>query len=380
MTITETNTTNGAKTKRDYKLISADGHLMGPGDLFTSRVAEKYRDRVPRIERLEEYDAWVIPGHPPRGSFGWGACAGNAPNEMFSEVRFEDIRPGNYDPKARCAELDIDNVDAEVLFPNGPDLVMVHEQDPEFHIAMVRAYNDHLSEFCSYAPDRLGGAALLPNRGVEQAVAEVERCMEMPGFVSWLLKCYPHGDVNISPEDDPLWAAIEESGRPISIHVSLSDKPLGQLKATTLPGTVHFYDAPARMLEIIFAGVLDRFPKLQFVMTEVDCGWVPYFEEQADDNYLRHSKSSLRDVKLSKKPSEYMHDHFPVCFVNDHYGIENRHRIGVDRMLWSSDYPHIVSDWPYSWKTINAAFAGVPADERHQILAGNAQRIFKFGQ
>ena len=128
------------------------------------------------------------------------------------------------------------------------------------------------------------------------------------------------------------------------------------------------------------SGVLDRFPSLQIVLTEVDCGWVPYFEEQADDNYRRHSKSSLRDVKLAKLPSEYMHDHFPVCFVNDTYGIDNRERIGVERMCWSSDYPHIVSDWPYSWKTINASFSGVEAGDRHKILAGNAQRLFKFGQ
>lgn len=370
------------ETTRQYKLISGDGHLMGAGDMFTSRVEAKYRDRVPRIERFEDYDGWVMEGVSRPSSFGWGACAGNAPDKMYSEVRFDDIRAGNYDPKARVEELDLDGVDAEVLYPGGPDNFIVTTEEPDFHHAMVRAYNDHLSEFCSYAPDRLGGAALLPNRGVAEAVAEVERCMEMPGFVSWLLKCYPHGDAEISPEDDPLWAAIEQTGRPISIHVSLNDKPLAPKlrKATSLPGTVHFYDAPARMLEFIFAGVLDRFPGLQIVMTEVDCGWVPYFEEQADDNYQRHAKSSLRDVNLSRMPSEYMHDHFPVVFVNDAYGIDNRHRIGVDRMLWSSDYPHIVSDWPFSWKAIKNSFADVPADERHQILAGNAQRLFKFGQ
>ena len=180
----------------------------------------------------------------------------------------------------------------------------------------------------------------------EGAVAELEGCLELPGFVAILLKCYPNGSLDIAPEDDALWARIEESGLPLTIHVGLGNTFPGELKAQGLPGTVHFYDAPQRMLQFIFGGVLDRFPGLTIVMTEVDCGWLPYFSEQADDNYA----------------------------------VENRHRIGVERMLWSNDYPHITSDWPMSWKTINASFADVPPHERHAILSGNAQRIFGFGR
>jgi predicted TIM-barrel fold metal-dependent hydrolase len=148
--------------------------------------------------------------------------------------------------------------------------------------------------------------------------------------------------------------------------------------ATSLPGTGHFYDAPKRMLQFIFSGVLDRFPKLRVPFIEVDCGWIPYFESQCDDNFLRHRKASLRDAKLTRLPSEYMHEFFPAAFITDPFAVDNRDRIGVDRMLWSSDYPHITTDWPYSWKTINATFSDVPPDEKHAILAGNAERLFKF--
>ena len=205
-----------------------------------------------------------------------------------------------------------------MLFPSGIHQWVSPVTDTDLHHAMVRAYNDWVSEFCSFAPDHLGGTVLLPNRGIEGA----------------------------APEDDALWARIEESGLPLTIHVGLGNTFPGELKAQGLPGTVHFYDAPQRMLQFIFGGVLDRFPGLTIVMTEVDCGWLPYFSEQADDNYA----------------------------------VENRHRIGVERMLWSNDYPHITSDWPMSWKTINASFADVPPHERHAILSGNAQRIFGFGR
>ena len=133
-----------------------------------------------------------------------------------------------------------------------------------------------------------------------------------------------------------------------------------------------------RMLEIIFSGILDKFPKLRFIMTEVDCGWIPYFESQCDDNFLRHRRASLRDSKLTRLPSEYMQEFFPASFITDPFAVDNRARIGIDRMLWSSDYPHITTDWPLSWKTINATFTDVPPDEKHAILCGNSLRLFKF--
>jgi predicted TIM-barrel fold metal-dependent hydrolase len=365
---------------RDYRLISADGHLMDPPDLWTSQAPAKYRDQVPRMERFEQGDAWVMPGRDTPSPFNWVACAGRAPDEQGLWCRFEDINPACYDAKARVVALDLDGVDAELLFPNGLDWV-IDSSDREFHLTMTRIYNDHLSSFCATAPDRFGGAALLPATGVDDAVAEIERLEGMPGIVTFLLKRYPHGDSTLTgAEDDKVWAAIEDTGKPVTIHVSLRSAASFNMAAMALPGTVHFHDAPTRMLEFIFSGVLDRFPGLNVFLAEIDCGWLPYYAQQCDDNYLRHSKSELRDVHLARMPSEYMKERFPASFITDPYAVENRHAVGIERMLWSSDFPHITSDFPYSWKTVNATFMGVPDDERHAILAGNAQRLFGFGR
>ena len=371
---------NGA---REYRLISSDGHFNEPGDLWTSRVSSRYRDQVPRIESFAQGDAWVFPGyedHPV--PFGWGACAHRPPEDHGPWCRFEDVNPGSYDPAARVVEMDEDGVDAEVLFPSGSTNTFVASaEDPALHLEMVRAYNDWVSAFCAHAPHRLGGTALLPNRGVEDCLREVERALDMPGFVGFLMKWYPDGDSVINAADDPVWEAIAASGMPLTIHIGLGATMSGRmsrLRAEDLPGTVHFFDAPTRMLQFIFSGVLDRFPSLRIPLIEVDCGWMPYFAQQADDNFQRHIKSSLRNHRLTRLPSEYMREFFPAAFITDPYAIANRDWIGVERMLWSNDYPHITSDWPYSWKTINAAFANVPADERHAMLAGNANRLFKF--
>ena len=112
------------------------------------------------------------------------------------------------------------------------------------------------------------------------------------------------------------------------------------------------------------------------MFAEVDFGWVPYAKEQIDNNY--HRLEPMTGFGLAAPPSEYIERHVHFGFMTDTFGIRNRHDVGVERLLWSSDYPHISADWPSSWRTIRAAFAGVPPDERHRILAGNTQRLYHF--
>jgi len=182
------------KTARDYRLISADSHLTEPGDLWTSRVEKKFVERVPHIVHLDRGAAWVMEGVSDPVPFGHTVCAGNAPEDLRDWMHIDEMRSGGWDPKERINELDADNVDAEVLFPNRPWRSVVANPDPDLHHAMVRAYNDWLSEYCSYAPERLGGCAAVPSRGVAEAVAEIERTAEMDGFVGYLLSSYPHGN------------------------------------------------------------------------------------------------------------------------------------------------------------------------------------------
>jgi predicted TIM-barrel fold metal-dependent hydrolase len=122
--------------------------------------------------------------------------------------------------------------------------------------------------------------------------------------------------------------------------------------------------------------VFDRFPNLQMAIAEVDCGWLPYFKEQLDDGYYRYRFR----FDLAKLPSEYIEQHMHFSWVTDTYGIDNRHRIGVDKMLWSSDYPHGSSNYPNAWSPTMASMAGVPLPERDLMLVENARRLYNFPQ
>jgi uncharacterized protein len=211
---------------------------------------------------------------------------------------------------------------------------------------------------------------------VKESVAEIDRVLDRPGVRGVVMGCYPNGTLAPVPDDDKVWARIEELDVPLSIHVSLTDT-MPSAHKVALPGWGRIFDIPNRILELIFAGVFDRFPGLQMVAAEVDCGWLPYVKEQIDNNYQRLAPGST--FPIERRPSEYIDEHFHFGFMTDPIGIQLRDAIGVERMLWSSDYPHVSSDWPHSWRTILNAFSGVPAHERALMLAGNAQRLYGFG-
>jgi uncharacterized protein len=356
-------------------LVSADSHINEAAELWTSRVATKWRDRVPRVERFEQGDAWVIEGMPGPMPIGLNACAGQDPRLRQNWVRFDEIRSGGWDPSVRVKEIEIAGVDAEVLYPTPRLAQCVYANtDPELHLVLVQAYNDWLHEYASYDPYRFRALPILPNRGVDQALAEIARVGDRATTGGFLIGAYPGGTLQPRPEDDPVFAALEEQQHTLNIHVSLSVSLPMMLNTLALPAAGRFNSATGHLIDLIFSGIFDRFPNLQLVFAEVDCGWLPYFKEQLDDGYYRYRFR----FDLKKLPSEYVEQHVHFTWVTDTYGIDNRYRIGVDKMLWSSDYPHGNSNYPNAWSATHASMSGVPLEEREMMLVGNAERLYRF--
>jgi predicted TIM-barrel fold metal-dependent hydrolase len=281
--------------------------------------------------------------------------------------------------------MDADLVDASVFYPT-PRLshLVIANPDPELHFALVQAYNDWLLEFCSYEPSRLGAIFLVPNRGVEQALAEIDRLAGRTGVVGALVGCYPHGDTDIADDDDPVWRAVADAGLAAHIHVGLVNEyptdiyATGRITVGHAAGDLRFLKCPPIMVQFLNSGVFDRVPELKVVLAEVDAGWVPYVKEQLDNRFRRRTVGPK--ARMAKLPSEYIADHFYYTYITDRYAEINREAVGIDRMMWSSDYPHSGSDWPDSWRTIDAAFASVPTVDRDMILSQNAQRLYHFGK
>ncbi len=359
------------------RLISADSHFNEPGDLFTKRVPEKYKDRCPRMESFPEGDGWLFEGLEGPRNFGWNACAGLPPEDMKAWMRFDDMRKGGWDPAERIKEQDRDGVSAEVMYPT-PSIqaAIALVEDEEFHLALVRAYNDWVSEYVAHDPSRFCGLVYLPNRGGSKvAVEEMNRVLGRPGMRAVMAQAYPDGTTVMSEEQDYLWAAIHERDVSFNIHVALGIYKPSPHKAK-LPGYGRFFDAPNRCIEFVFNGVFDRFPNLKVAFAEVDFGWVPYVKEQIDNNYQRLEK--VNHFGLNRLPSEYIDEHFYFGYMTDSFGLNNLNSMNPERVLWSTDYPHISADYPYSWRTIQSSMSGVPANVKADILHRNAEKLYGF--
>jgi predicted TIM-barrel fold metal-dependent hydrolase len=327
---------------------------------------------------------------------GTSLYGGRAP-EIFDPTRLDyDNTPGCGSAEQRLREQDQDGIDAEVLF--ALDVRNAAIKDKRALVAVVQGFNDFFAEeYCALDRDRLIGMAVLPNCGVPEDIAEMERCKHMGLKGAWL-STFPSGKAFPTIEDDRFWAAALDLDMPLVVHTSFPakvgsrDTPLfkypkeaeGEKRPPTdfvqrLARQAPHHSGSVEISQLIVAGVFDRFPKLQIYWAENNIGWLPYFGEQIDHEYTTNhfwAERMLGLPRLKRLPSEYLKENAHWGFFEDRIGIKLRHEIGVDRIMWSTDFPHIVTRWPSSLKTLDVQMNNVPENERRTMVADNAIKFF----
>jgi predicted TIM-barrel fold metal-dependent hydrolase len=382
---------------RGFPIISADSHLQIAAERWTDRVPARYRHLAPHTVRLEDgTDATVMADGKPQ--IFHGGLTGMPFENRTPRLGQFDVAAGVGSPEQRLREQDVDGVDGEIIytFPTGTSYYRgIKAKDPDAYRSVIHAWNEFLAEeYCAVDRNRLVGMGLMPDTGVDDAIAEMEYCARA-GLKGVCLTRYPSTEEIPTPEDDRFWAASLDLGMPIASHVcfvgSNSGRPPFPLQedwkevAADVDPFSKFSQYSVRgagnALQMIFDGLFDRFPKLQIYFAETMVGWLPHFLETLDDQYDRHIHWSTRILgvrKLDRMPSEYVREHFRWGFMHNPVGVRMRHEIGVDRMMWGSDFPHAESNWPESQKSIDEVFAGVPEDECARMLGGTAIEYFKL--
>lgn len=363
--------------------VSADGHVVEPADLWTKRMDKRFRDRAPRVESRPDADYYIVEGLTP---FPVGLEGVTIEEKIAGQVttpkgrRHAETRPGAWDPQPRLVDQARDHLRAEVIYPGGFGLQFFHIHDAEYQQAAMRVYNDWLGEFCAVAPDRLLGAGLLPMRGpVEWAVEEAERLAKTKGIRSVIIpaevgRSYAHQDYN------RLWVALQDLGLLVATHSGTGTEEAIFAKIDRLGMGLGVTDGkvfqPMRaMADLIWGAVPQRYPKLRFVIVEGGIGWIASLLGFMD--HWWHDHHRWMEPKLDEAPSTYFFKRqFWATFEDDRAGILTRELIGVDRLMWGSDYPHTEGTFPYSQEQIMKDFMGVPEGEVHQMVAGNADRLY----
>ena len=369
-----------------YGVISSDSHIVEPPDLWTSRLEQKFKDRAPRIIRGEDGNDWWFCEDVRLMSMAGGTQTGvrfEEPELLSMMGTFENVRPGGYIPEEHVKDMEADGVDAGVLYPTTGSPLYRNIKDSEFLSALFRAYNDWLADFCKPFPDKLKGIGILNIDDVQDGVREMERCANI-GLAGALIPVYPpEGRGYESSEYEPLWAAAQDLQMPLSLHLG-TIRPGGNEFSDIAyflkkPSFVFNIDHWVRMSlgDMIFSGVFERYPKLNVGAVEHELSWAPHFLERMDYTYTQRAhRDGWYRFKEDMLPSDYFHRNVFVGFQEDALGVRDRHIIGVDNLLWGSDYPHQESTFPRTRQILDDILADCTEAEKAKIVGGNARRIY----
>jgi predicted TIM-barrel fold metal-dependent hydrolase len=370
----------------DMIMVSVDDHIVEPPTMFDNHLTVEQKAFAPRMERDEEgKDFWIYEGmRLPQ--VGLNAVAGRVPEEFGCEPSsLDQMRLATYDVNARVDDMNVNGILGSMNFGSfvgfeGATFLGV--KDKNRALTVLQAYNDwHIDEWCGSHPGRFIPLAILPLWDVQAMVAEVKR-VRAKGCHAVSFSDNPSAKGLPSIHLDywePFWAACADNEMVICNHIGTGNAPPhpsmeSPIDAWIIGMPISISISAADWLHL---AALQRHPNLKIALSEGGVGWIPYFLERADFTYGHHKAWTNADFG-SKLPSEVFHEHFYTCFIDDKFGVHNRHAVGIDTMMYECDYPHSDSLWPHAPEALFESMKNVPDAEVDKMTHLNAMKAFYF--
>ncbi len=361
--------------KKSYdRVISADSHLMEPPNIWERALGDKFGDRTPRP--LSEHKG-------EKGRFF---------NMVYRVYRLKDspvetnaklaiASAAGHDPVQRVKFQQEAQLEAEVLHATTTSHIM-HSTDAPVVQASTAVYNDWAAEFCSHDKRRFVGVGMVSTFDIPWAVSELKRIKKkgLRGAAIPLAlpaEYPPYRD----PAYDVFWATAQDLEMPITLHaitgrvpdpLHFEPKDLGKFPGTYID--LMFEIMPIVAGEFIFGGILDRFPKLKLILGEFEVSWIPLY------NFRLARIQTISKVRgippLKMDAPDYMKTRIWHGMVTDPYASMVRDIVGVNQIMWGSDYPHGRSIGTEVHEVLPKIFDGVPLAEQERMVAGNVAHVY----
>ena len=382
-----------AEHASEYTINDVDTHVTEPPGTFVDRVPSSMRDRVPQMRKDRKgRDSWFL-GDKMMASAGLTATAGRG-DMMHWPATFDDMHPAAFDAQERLKYMDQMGIWSMIMYPNVAGFgsqAFLQLDEPDLMLACVEAYNDFQTEWAAADSRRLLPMTSTPFWDVDAAVREVQRCAEM-GHKGILFTGEPHafdlpmlGDAHW----DPLWSTAVELGQPVSFHIGSGNMEAGlgrkQVEAygrmaTFAAGSVNLFMGNGfQMMDLLISGVLPRHPEIQFVSVESGIGWVPFALEALDYQFLGNRVPEERP-DLDRLPSEYFATNVYACYWFEQVAPRRLiDKIGVDRILFETDFPHPTSLYGDEvHERIEVGLGDSDDETRRKILWENAEKLYSI--
>jgi predicted TIM-barrel fold metal-dependent hydrolase len=381
------------------KVIDVDTHYTEPHNLWTSRAPASLIDRVPQVKVVDEATgrlSWVIDGNQKIGldamAFSTVLPDGSrVQGADFMKLQIQHVHPSSWDVKERLKAMDACNIHAQILYPNilGFGGQASAGVDADLRLASVQIYNDAMADLQEESGDRIFPMIMLPWWDPKLAVIEIRR-MAARGLRGVNLNSDPqiHEGLPdlVDRHWDPIWEVCEELALPINFHIGASEAStdwVGQMPWKGHHPRMRFVIGGALVIignvrvlaNLLVSGILDRFPKLQFVSVESGIGWIPFLLETLDHQLA----DGFANSPLKLTPTEYFARNFHGCFWFERRNLATSVRAcGVDRVMFETDFPHPTCIYPESADHIMSGLAELTWEERNSVLSLNAQKLYRI--
>jgi len=361
-----------------YPIISADSHITEPPNTYVDFIDPGFRDRAPRMERVEgRGDVFVVDGMSRPIDIGLAAAAGKPPEELrVNGIPFEELHRGGWDPEARLGDQARDGVAAEIIYPT-VGMVLCNHRDFDYKKACFDAYNRWITGFCSAHPERLLGVGQTALRSPEEGIVDLHEIKRL-GLRGVMMPGNPALEDYDSRIYDAFWEAAIELELPLSFHI-LTVRENAPVRGPKMNGFLSIIRGCQDIMgTLVLGGVFERHPKLRVVCVEADAGWVPHYMYRMDHAYKRHRYWLPAGQALSKLPSEYFREHIYTTFQDDFVAFQAADQMNWHRLMWANDFPHSDSTWPWSQEMLEKHASELRPEQRRAILCGNVAELYKI--
>ncbi|HLG68508.1 MAG TPA: amidohydrolase family protein [Acidimicrobiales bacterium] len=383
----------------DIRVIDADTHYTEPPDLWTKRAPAAYKDRVLHIEDIDGQPTWVVDGAQLGFARGGGVVdreGGKAPFLDSMAWGLDRVHQAAWDPKLRLQIMDECGVHAQVLFPNavglGGQTVNTVVQDPVLRMLCIELYNDAMAEIQEESGNRLLPMPVMPAWDVDACVKEVERVASL-GLRGVNMTSDPQdlGSPDLANRAwDPFWEACADLQLPVHFHIGSSNTAMDffgryfwpsqdEYVKPAIGGSMLFINSSRVLINTIYAGIFDRFPKLRMVAVESGIGWIPFMLETMD--YEIWENAPQQAAELSKMPSKYFHDHWHATFWFEKNGGDVQYlldKVGEDNVLFETDFPHPTCLYPAPLETMAEKMNALRPETRRKVMGDNAAQLYRL--
>jgi predicted TIM-barrel fold metal-dependent hydrolase len=371
-------------------VIDIDTHYTEPREMWTSRAPQKLRDLAPHVEVTKEgNEQWVV-GDLVLGPPGFCVIRkdGTKSYGVISLPRFEDMSVASTNPEARLRYMDEFGLHTQILYPNTLGFAgnnMMKIADVELRNFCITGYNDGMADVQRAGKGRLYPQALLPFWDIELAVKELKRCHDQLGMTGFTMTDAPESwglPFLNDPHWDPLWAESQERGLPVNFHIGSGVIPNmwagleNNNRGIAAVSTMLFMNNMRCLTQLIFSGLLDRFPRLKFVSVESGIGWVPFMleacEYQMDQNLVNRGGLKLR-------PREYFQRQIYASYwFERENAARNIELLGADNVMFETDFPHPTCLYPNVREQIQDSLAGLERSVQRKVLYETAAKVYNL--